>query len=378
MRFQADSAALADAVAWAARALPSRPSVPVLAGVRLEVSTAGEAELRVSSFDYEVSAQGSVAVWAEEPGGVLVPGRLLADIVRRLPAETATVTLEGGHVRIEVGRTVFTVPLLALEDHPRLPELPQARGSVASTSLASAVRQVAATASKDDTLPILTGIHVEFSPEQLRLVSTDRYRIAVRDLWWQAAEGTEDTTALVPARSLLDVVRSFPSDGNVALAVAGEAEAATMIGLTGSGWTSTVRLLDGPYVGYESRFPDDFAAHVDLPAATLAEAVKRVASVAERHAPLRLSFGEGLLVLSVGSHESAQAIETVDAELTGDAMDVSFSPQFLLDGLVAVESETVRVRLTSPTRPAVLGGVTEDGRDDPSFRYLTMPLRPPS
>lgn len=377
MRFQTDSSALADAVAWAARALPSRPSVPVLAGVRLEVPVAGEADLRVSSFDYEVSARGSVSVWVEVPGAVLVPGRLLADIVRRLPAETATVTLEGSHLRIEVGRTVFTVPLLALEDHPRLPELPEPRGSVSAASLATAVRQVAASASKDDTLPILTGIHVEFSSDQLRLVTTDRYRIAVRDLWWQAA-GSGDTTALVPARSLLDVVRSFPSNGNVTLATAGDAEVATMIGLTGTGWNSTVRLLDGPYVGYASRFPDDFVARADLPATTLMEAVKRVASVAERHTPLRLSFSEGRLVLSVGSHESAQAIESVDAELTGDAMDVSFSPQFLLDGLAAIEAETMRIRLTSPTRPAVLGGVTSDGQDDPSFRYLTMPLRPPT
>lgn len=377
MRLQTDSTAFAQAVAWAARSLPNRPSVPVLAGIRLEAPTMGDTHMSLSSFDYEVSARASVAVRVDAPGSVLVPGRLLAEIVRSLPADTVEFALDGNHIRIEAGRTVFTVPILALEDHPRLPEVPEQLGSVASPPFASGVRQVAVAASKDDTLPILTGIHVEFSTEKLRLVTTDRYRISVRDLWWQTTQPDAESSVLVPARSLLDVARELPGAGNVGIALTQTGDTATMIGLTGSDWHSTVRALEGPYVNYESRFPEDYAAHGDLRVSDLVDAVKRVALVAERHAPLRLTFSDGSLKLRVGTPNTAQAAEAIDVEYSGEEMTVAFSPQFLLDGLTAVETPTARISLTTPTRPAVLHGVTEQGEQDPTFRYLTMPLRLP-
>ncbi|MCY9786501.1 DNA polymerase III subunit beta [Nocardiopsis sp. EMB25] len=380
MRLRVDRDAFAEAVAWTARALPTRPAVPVLAGMRLEVSGDGTS-LHLSGFDYEVSARASVEVLSEEPGAALVPGRLLAEIVRNLPEGSVRIEADGPKLLVTGGAARFTLVTMPLEDYPSLPGMPDRIGSVPADTLATAVRQVAPAASRDDTLPMLTGAYLDFSGDTLTVVATDRYRIAARELWWRPDDPGLDTAALVPARTLNDVVRGLLSQSNVDIALsAGAAGSGTapgegMIGFENGERRTTTRLIDSDFVKYASWFPAEFSARAEVAVAPLIAAVKRVALVADRATPLRLAFAGNEVVLEAGSGEDAQAVETISADYEGDPLRVAFRPDYLMDGLAGVETDTARLNFTEPTKPAVFTEVPAKEDDRPSFRYLVQPLR---
>ncbi len=379
MRFRVERDVLADAVAWAARTLPSRPSVPVLAGIRLE---AGDV-LNVSSFDYEVSAEVSLPVSTQEPGTVLVSGRLLAEITRSLPDRPVEITAEGSKVILTCGSATFTLLTMPVEDYPTLPEMPPPTGSVGSDIFAAAVTQVAVAAGRDDTLPVLTGVRVEIDGDIITLAATDRYRLAVRELRWNPGQKGLSAAALVPARTLADTARSLTSGAEVSIALGlhGRAGADTtaadsMIGFEGGGRRTTTRLLDGEFPKFRSLLPDKVNAVAELPTAAFTESVKRVALVAERSTPVRLAFSAGQLVLEAGTGDEAQAVESLEASFDGDDIQIAFNPQYLLDGLTAIDSDTARMSFTIPTKPAVITGKpTGDDPAPPDYRYLLMPIR---
>jgi len=247
VKIQVDRDALADAVAWTARALPARPPLPVLACMRLHAG----ADLTLSSFDYDVSAQVSVPVVAEEEGTILVSGRLLAEITRSLPARPVEISADGARATLTCGSATFTLLTMPVEDYPTLPEMPPAAGSVGSDAFASAVGQSATAAARDDTLPGLTGVRIEIDNDTLTLVSTDRYRLAVRELRWNPVRPGLNASVLVPARALLDTARSLTSGAEVliALGLPGESGQAGdgMIGFEGGGRRTTTRLLGGEF-----------------------------------------------------------------------------------------------------------------------------------
>ena len=206
MKFRLERDVLADAVAWAARTLPSRPSMPMLAGLLVDAGADG---LTLSSFDYEVSGRVAVAADVDEPGRVLVSGRLLADIARALPAAPVTVTSEGSRVEVRCGRSSFTLPTLPVDDYPTLPDMPGSTGTIPGATFAAAVAQVAIAAGRDDTLPTLTGIRVEIDGSTITLAATDRYRLAVREFAWNPENSALETNALVPARTLADTAKTL-------------------------------------------------------------------------------------------------------------------------------------------------------------------------
>jgi DNA polymerase III subunit beta len=365
---------LADAVAWTARTLPARPAVPVLAGIRLQA----DAELTLSSFDYDVSAQASVPVSTEQAGSALVSGRLLAEISRSLPAKPVHLTVEDGRAVLSCGGATFTLLTMPEDEYPALPEMPPAAGSVGSDAFATAVSQSATAAGRDDTLPSLTGVRIEIEGETLTMVSTDRYRLAVRELRWNPTRPDLSAAVLVPAKTLADTARALTSGAQVSIALAlpGEEGAGGdgMIGFEGAGRRTTTRLLSGEFPRYHGLLPKVVSASAELPTGVLAESVKRVALVAERNTALRLAFSPGQLVLEAGSGDEAQAEEVIDAEYSGDDLSIAFNPQYLLDGLAAIDSDTVRFSFTEPGKPALLTG--KPGPDgNPEFRYLLMPIR---
>jgi DNA polymerase III subunit beta len=385
--------ALADAVAWTARALPARPAVPVLAGMRLQ---AGE-ELFLSSFDYDLSAQASVPVATEEEGTILVSGRLLAEITRSLPARPVQIAADGARATLTCGSATFTLLTMPVEDYPTLPDMPPAAGSIGSDAFASAVTQSATAASRDDTLPGLTGVRIEIEGDTLTLVSTDRYRLAVRELRWNPVRTDLSASVLVPARALMDTAKSLTSGAEVQIALALPGEAGQggegMIGFEGAGRRTTTRLLGGEFPPYRSLLPAYSSAIGELATAPFSEAVKRVALVAERNTALRLSFGPGQVVLEAGTGDEAQAVEVLEAgfEFTGypdteqvdtgqpgaftaEGLEVAFNPQYLLDGLAALDSDTARIAFTKPGKAVLLTGKPgPDGGTD--YRYLLMPIR---
>lgn len=362
---------LADAVAWAARTLPSRPSLPVLAGL---VLTAEGDHLTLSSFDYEVSARVAISSDVEVPGTTLVSGRLLADIARSLPGAPVTLVSEGTRIVITCGRSSFTLPTLPVEDYPQLPAMPQSSGEINAAVFAEAVAQVAIAAGKDDTLPTLTGIRMEIEGQSITLAATDRYRLAVRNFTWSPTTSSISTNALIPARTLAETAKALANAQGVTLALAEAGEG--LIGFEGNGRRTTTRLLDGEFPKYRSLLPNESAGIATIEVAALADAVKRVALVAERNTPVRLAFEGSEVILRAGTGEDAQANEAVESVLEGDDIEIAFNPTYLLDGLSALDAPYVRMSFTQSTRPAVLTGAADPSselRDD--YRYLLMPVR---
>jgi DNA polymerase-3 subunit beta len=373
VKFRVERDVLAEAVAWAARSLPARPPVPVLAGLMLDAS---DGRLVLSSFDYEVSARVEVAADVSEPGVALVSGRLLADISRSLPAKPVDVTTDAAKVVVTCGSSRFTLLTLPVEDYPALPEMPGASGSLRGDAFAGAVAQVSIAAGRDDTLPVLTGVRVEIEGERITMAATDRYRLAVRDLSWTPEQSGLSAVALVPARTLSDTAKALAAADKVTLALAGAAGGDGLVGFEGGGRRTTSRLLDGEFPKYKSLLPAESASVATVDTAHLVESVRRVALVAERNTPIRLSFAAGELTLEAGTGDEAQASESLDASLDGDDISIAFNPAYLLDGLGAVDAAHVELRFTASTRPAVLAGKdSAEATAGDEYRYLLMPVR---
>ncbi|MEX5720210.1 DNA polymerase III subunit beta [Geodermatophilus maliterrae] len=386
MEFRVTREVLADAVAWTARSLPPRPSVPVLAGILLEVDGS---QLSVSGFDYEVSARAEVDVQGGESGRVLVPGRLLAEITRALPPHPVDVRAEGPRLSITCGNARFSLPTLPVEDYPSLPSMPSSAGVVDSDVFAEAVAQVAVAAGRDDTLPMLTGVRLEIDDDRVTLAATDRYRLAVREFSWRPETPGLSAAVLVPARTLAEAARTLTSGPEIVVSLSSGGSGEGILGLSGKDRQTTTRLLDAEFVKYRAIMPSESSANATLPVVQFTDAAKRVALVAERGTPLRCEFAPGQVTLRAGgSDDEGQAEERCDVEFDGDPLTIGFNPTFLLDGLAAVHTGRARMDFTSPLKPAVLSGVEEPAADDGdgaqrpadrpgSYRYLIMPVRLP-
>ncbi|HYN29600.1 MAG TPA: DNA polymerase III subunit beta [Dermatophilaceae bacterium] len=377
MKFRVERDVLAEAVTWVARGLPTRPPVPILAGLLLEASlddTGGS--LTLSAFDYEVSARITVPAEVSEAGTALVLGRLLADISRNLPSRPVEVATSGSKVALTCGSSRFSLLLMPAEDYPTLPSAPEPTGTVDGHLFTQAVGQVSVAADRGDTLPILTGVRVEIDGDRMTLLATDRYRLAMRELTWNPSDADASHVVLVPARTLAETARSLGAVGSVDVAIGGAAGGDGLVGFEAGARRTTTRLLDGEYPKVSSIFPTSSETEAVLSTAELSEAVKRVALVAERNTPVRLRFSEGQVVIEAGTGEDAQASEAVEATVTGPEIEIAFNPHFLLDGLGAVGTAYTRVSFTHASRPAVLTGQADaDAEPDTSYRYVLMPVR---
>src|ERR1700760_1550495 len=376
----------ADAVAWVARTLPARPTVPVLAGVLLAGSDDG---LTISGFDYEVSAEVRLAAEIASPGTVLVSGRLLSDITRALPNKPVDVQVEGTRVSLSCGSARFSLPTMAVEDYPTLPALPEETGALPSDVFAEAIGQVAVAAGRDDTLPMLTGIRVEISGQSVVLAATDRFRLAVRELTWSAAAPDVEAAVLVPAKTLSEAAKSGADGAEVHLSLgAGSAVGKDgLLGISGNGKRSTTRLLDAEFPKFRQLLPAEHTAVATINVAELTEAIKLVALVADRGAQVRMEFSDGSLRLSAGADDVGRAEEDLAVDFVGEPLTIAFNPTYLTDGLGSVHSERVSFGFTTPGKPALLRPVLDDDSHPTGngpflalptdYVYLLMPVRLP-
>lgn len=377
----------ADAVAWVARNLPTRPTVPVLAGVLLTGSDQG---LTISGFDYEVSAEVRVAAEIASPGSVLVSGRLLSDITRALPAKPVDVSVEGTRVSLTCGSARFSLPTMAVEDYPALPALPDETGVLPADLFAEAIGQVAVAAGRDDTLPMLTGIRVEITGEAVVLAATDRFRLAVRELTWSTASADTEAAILVPAKTLAEAAKAGASGSDVHLALGSGPSVGKdgLLGISSDGKRSTTRLLDAEFPKFRQLLPAEHTAVATIGVAELTEAIKRVALVADRGAQVRMEFSDGLLRLAAGVDDVGRAEEDLHIEFAGEPLTIAFNPTYLTDGLGSLHSERVSFGFTTPSKPAVLRAAGEDDVTELSgsgpfpaasteYVYLLMPVRLP-
>ncbi|GAA5140543.1 DNA polymerase III subunit beta [Nocardioides marinquilinus] len=382
MKFRVERDVLADAVAWAARSLPVRPSSPVLAGLLIEADDDG---LVLSTFDYETSARATLSAQVSDEGRALVSGRLLADICRSLPAKPVDMVLDGARVSLTCGSARFSLQTMPVEDYPTMPSMPQATGTVSSESFAHAVSQAVTAAGRDDMLPVLTGVRVEIDGGTISLLATDRFRLSQRELEWSPQSPDESAAALVPARVLGDTAKSLTAGGEVTIALSSGGTGEGLIGFEGAGpggvRRTTTRLLDGEFPKVRSLFPNEKLTTARVDKASLIESVKRVALVAERNTAVQLQFADGVLTLDAGSGDEAQASESLPAEIDGEPITTGFNPQFLLDGLQAIDQPVVELAFTQASKPVVISGLVGAdaaegaGDTDSGFRYLLMPRR---
>lgn len=376
MEFELGRDVFAEAIAWTAKGLPARPVVPVTAGVVLEVT---DGAMIVSGFDFEVLNRIEVPVTDKATGRVLVSGRLLAEIARALPPKDVRVTVEGNRLAVRCGSARFNLPLLHIEDYPAVPELPATSGTVRGDAFATAVAQVTAAASKDETLPMLTGVRMEIAPDHLTLAATDRYRLAERHIPWTPSGTVPSTSLIVPAKTLADVAKSLGSASEVVLSM-GDDEG--FLGFSAGGRQTLTRLLDGEFVKYSSLWPTAVTTTVEVEVAEFIAALKRVSLVAQRFAPVRLAFADRVGQLSAEAEDESSAEEEIEVGITGEPLTIGFNAGYLLDGLSAVTTPRATMSFTEPAKPTVITPVTgvddnsgaDDARDG-SYRYLVMSMR---
>ena len=377
MKFRIERDTLADAVAWTARSLPIRPSVPVLAGLLIETSNDG---LTLSGFDYETSTRATLAADVADDGRALVSGRLLAEIVKSLPNKPVDVSLDGTKVSVVCGSARFSLQTMPVEEYPQLPDMPSSSGSVKSEAFATAVSQASAAAGRDEMLPLLTGVRLEMEGSTISLMATDRFRASLRDLGWYPEKSDISAQALVPAKVLSETARSLVSGGDITIAISSGEAGEGLIGfegVVGNGTRrTTTRLLEGDFPRVRQLFQTqaETVAYVDTQ--TFVDSVKRVALVAERNTPVRLTFADGQLLLEAGSGDEAQASESIEATINGADISIGFNPSYLLEGLAVMSEPVVHLSFTQHTKPAAIAGVGEVGAEpDFAFRYLIMPVR---
>ena len=364
MKFRCERDVLADALATAGRAATGRTgSLPVLSGVRIELT--GDA-LRVTGTDLELTIEVEITVSGDGDGATVLPARLAADIVRSLESGAVTIDGDQDEVRIAAGRSQFAVRPMSTDDFPRRAEPPGDVVTLPVGTFAEALRQVARAASSDESRPILTGVLLAAENDGLRLVATDSYRLAVRDL-----PGTSvlrrDQRVLVPSRALNELVRLVPSSGEITLRL-GERDAMFDVGSA----RLATRLIEGEFPNYRQLIPQNYPNRLTVGREALLDAVRRVKLLARDSTPIRLSMSPDSLELTATTQDIGQAAESVDAKYEGAEMVVAFNPDYLSAGVDAVPADEVVLETLDAMKPAVLRG-SEAG----DFLYLLMPVRVP-
>lgn len=364
MKFRCEREILAEALTTAGRAATSRTgTLPVLSGVRLDV----DAEtLTVTGTDLELTIRLTVPVHSDRPGSAVVPARLVGDIVKALPAGAVEISSSDDEMSISAGRSQFSVRPLSLSDYPAQVETDAEPVTLQSSQVADALRQVVRAASTDDARAVLTGVLIAAEDEGLKMVATDSYRLAVRDLP-QSSMLAAGQKVLVPGRALAELQRILSGDAELRVRL-GAREAVFEAGET----RLTTRLIEGEYPNYRNLLPSSYPNVLTVGREALLEALRRVKILAQDSTPVRLTLGGDTLQLTAITQDVGNAHEEIDAGYDGAEMTVAFNPEYLAAGIDAVEGDEVTLATMDPMKPAVLRGV---GHDD--YLYLLMPVRVP-
>ncbi len=386
MKIRVERDALADAVAWVARSLPTRPTAPILAGMLLEADANG---LTLSSFDSTTSAKVKMAATVTDEGTVLVSGRLLAEIARSLPNKPVDLVADHSKVELTCGQARFTLQTLPVEEYPTLPDMPTQTGEVEASAFEKAVGQVVVAAGRDELLSVFTGVKIEIDGENLSLLATDRYRMALKELTWRPSSPSVEGAVLVPGKVLADTAKSMTSGESVTISLSTtEAEGEGLAGFIGESTKgsreATTRLLSQAFPKVRHLMDVDATVSVRVSTADLLAAVKRVSLVAERNTPLRMRIEDDHIVLEAATGDQAQGSEALEAEvgIVGDEQsitDAGFNPHYLLDALTALDAPYAHFSFTLPGKPCLIMGLaTVDGDPLTDYRHVIMLMRLPS
>jgi DNA polymerase III subunit beta len=364
MKINTTRQSLLDSLLVVSRAVSARAALQALSGILINVN--GDARLRATDMELglDVGLEGEV----DGAGSVVLPGRLLVEVARSLPDGTVSLGLREAErdVEISAGSSRFHIRTLPADDFPRFPESEEDPVELPAAALRETINRVARAASRDEARPVLTGVLVTVEGDELTMVATDSYRLAVKRTKLES-KVPERLEANVPARALRELARLIEGTGDDSLRVWLTRNQA----LFGVGQVSlSSRLIDGQFPNHDQLLPESYEHEVKLPRTELLEVTRRVSQLAQRNAALRLSFSEGELVVSAETPDLGDAREALPAPYSGELLEIGFNPEFVRDGLESIDSDEVVLKLISPLRP----GLLEPAGDD-DFRYLVMPIR---
>lgn len=373
MRFTIEQTKLVDVINWVSRSLSTRPIQTALLGIVIDAESN---KVAFSGSDLETASRAVTDAEVANPGKVLVPGKLLADISRSLPNKPVTIQLDGTRVLVTAGSAKFTLPLLPVNEYPNLPDMPETLGAIDGELFSHAVTQVATAAGKDDSLPSLTGIHVEVNGENITMAATDRYRLAVRELTFSPARPNTEAVALIRARTLVDAAKTLSASKQVNIALAPAASTDRLAGFQNESKTTTTRLLDGTFPPYRHLLPQEALTTTVIEVAPFLDAVRRVALVTDKTIPLKLTFSGNSVTLEAGGGDEAQANEVFEIQKTGEDLSIAFNPNYLLDGLHAISAPYAQISFNTSSKAAILMGKSDvNSPANDNFRYLLMPTK---
>jgi DNA polymerase-3 subunit beta len=330
--------------------------------------TAESDALALAATDMEMSLRASLRASVEESGSVVVPGRLLLDIVRLLPPGEVVLEHEGseGVVHLRSGAAAYRLHTYNPDDFPRLPEVDSAAVvGLDREAFLETVGRVSRAASRDESRPVLTGILVRLEGAKLVMAATDSYRLSVKETALPEDLGRE-LEAIVPARALGEVARVAQGSDSEHLELSVQEN---QIAFVLDGVVLTARRIDGQFPNYRQLRPESFEVEIRLPREEMLEAVRRVGVMAQRNSPLRLRFEEGQLTIQAQTQDVGEANETLPIAYAGDLLEIGFNPDFLRDGIESVDEQEIQLKLISPLRPGLVTGAGDD------FWYLIMPIR---
>lgn len=371
MKVEVNSASFADAVAWTTRVIDSRPANPILAGLKIEATNG---TLQLSAFNYQISSLNHIEAGIDEEGSVLVLGKLMADITKSLPAENTYLSSENNLLTITSGKSTFTLQLMPLGEYPDLPALPNKLGQVDAPTFIQAVNQASVSISREENRPVLTGIRMQFEDDTVTMTSTDRFRLSRSTFKWTPENENTNSVTLVRGTLLRDIARSFDDHQNVIIDF--DEKDPILLGFENSGRNSTSQLIDGEFPSVDRLFVDDYPIHAVINRQDLINSIKRVSLVAEKNAPIRMTFANQELTLSAGAADESQAKEVLDIDMDGEEITVAFNPLYLIEGLSAITEPFVHMKMATAVKPVEFNGQQEsDGDESMNYRYLLVPMR---
>ncbi len=366
MKISIERDALLGQLQTVSRVASTRSSIQALSGVQLAVA---EAVCELRATDMDVGLRVPLPAEVEREGIVVLPARLLVDVVRSLPANAVSLELRASEQDVELisGKASFHIRTLRGEDFPPFPEPdPASAVSLPASAFISTALKVAGSASRDETRPVLTGILVSASERELRMVATDSYRLSVKETALESALSAAFEVN-VPARALQELARvsSHGEDEQLSVSVR-QNQVLFVLGRV----VLSSRLIDGQFPNYRQLLPEAFEHELHVSGSELTDVVRRVSLLAQKNAPLRLAFAPGELTVSAQTPDVGEAQESLPVAFQGEPLEIGFNPEFLRAGLEAIEDGDVLLKLISPLRPGLIEAADESG-----FKYLIMPIR---
>ena len=378
MKFQVNRDAFNEAVSFVVRVLPQRIPMPILNGILIEADANA---LRLSVFDYEVSAQVEIVAKVEQPGRVLVSGRLLSEITSKLPNAPIEVSLEGNKVQVSCGASKFALLTMPVEENPNLPEIPATSITVSGEDFSKAVHQLNPAVAKNDHVMTLNGILFEVEEKNISMLGTDRNRMAVKEVPWNGKNDLVGYISVVPLRTLNEVAKTFGHQGELTLSINND-EAKGLIAFKANSRTITSLLIKGRYPDVKEHLPKEATPEFAIVnTQDLIDSTRRVGLVLENDVAMVCDFQDGKLVLEASENEVAQASEAIAIELTGEPKTIKLRPRYVIDGLAGVSTEFTKISFMNngnPNKPSpvlISSHNAKDEKDADNFRYVLQPHR---